>query len=172
MNRSLYLAVRGGRRKKLREYGRKALRYAKTGAKVAGGAAAALALCTATGTCPGLSKRTGSGEMYSRLQTKVDDAIKRKLKEYGQEVGKGVVEGIDFDRLLEKGDHIFQKNLQTLIMVIDQSEDKVKDIIDKADSTKIARFAGRLAGKEKVLTKAEMVKEVKTNPSYYNMFFG
>lgn len=149
MNRSLYLAVRGGQRKKinrLKKYGKKALRYAKTGAKVAGGAAATLALCTATGTCPELSRRTGSGEMYSRLQTKVDDAIKRKLNEYGQEVGKGFIAGVDIDQVTEKAEVVAQKNFDQIRSLVKESGKELEDIIEKADNTKIASLAGYIAG--------------------------
>jgi cytochrome c553 len=149
MNRSL--AVRGGRRKKinrLKKYGKKALRYAKTGAKVAAGAAAALALCTATGTCPELSKRTGSGRMYSRLQTKVDDAIKRKLNEYGQELGKGVLQGAEADRLMDKGHAIVQTNIKQIEELAEKVGVDIKDVIDQADDTKIASFMGYVTGKK------------------------
>lgn len=147
MNRHLRIAVRRGGRFKRTKRILKAMGYT----------AAAIALCTATDTCPKIAEASGANTLYSKFINKVDRAVKRKVREIGKEYGAGMKEGLEADRLMDKADRIGQEkldnveriakeNMETLERVIKETGEKGEELLQNIDNNNIMKLAGYFVG--------------------------
>jgi hypothetical protein len=130
MKRHLQIKIRrGGRFKRTKKF-----------LKVLGLSAAALAL----------AKSPVAQNFFSKLKNKVDEEVKRKVKEYGKSLGEGIRQGADPDDLLLKLDTIAQGNLLRLEAVMNEtlakSDITARELLKKVDEIHISRAAAWLAG--------------------------